>query len=157
MNPTFWKLSMGPGGSGEDFNTLLDVVDWVRRGIVLVHKNTRAKGTSTETQGEQFVQPEREGEYFYLCHGNQEPSILLLGQFVGPPNYLCDCGHGWAERPFRWIKTSKLAKKYDGPSKWWTPNHNSTFIRVPTDEWPMFESDILTPYFGFHLADFGVT
>lgn len=147
---------MGPGGSGEDFDTLLDVVDWLRRGVVLVHKNTRAKGTSSETQGEQFVRPEREGDYFYLCHGNQDPSVLLLGQFVGPTNYLCERGDGWAERPFRWIQTSKLAKKFDGPMKWWTPNHNSTFIRIPNDEWMMFEASILTPYFGFHLADFGI-
>ncbi len=37
---------MGPGTAGEDFKTVLDVLDWVRRGVVLVHKNTRAKGTS---------------------------------------------------------------------------------------------------------------
>lgn len=40
MNPTFWKLSMGPGNAAKDFATVLDVLDWLRRGVVLVHKNT---------------------------------------------------------------------------------------------------------------------
>lgn len=81
----------------------------------------------------------------------------MLGQFNGPTNYLCERGDGWAERPFRWIKTARLAKAFGGPHKWWTPNHNSTFVRVPQSDWPLFESEILIPYFGFRLSDFGVT
>lgn len=156
MNPTFWKLSMGPGNAAKDFPTVLDVLDWLRRGVVLVHKNTLPQATSSESQGEHFVDPARDGEYFYLCHGNQDPSIIMLGQFNGPTNYLCERGDGWAERPFRWIKTARLAKTFGGPHKWWTPNHNSTFVRVPQSDWPLFESEILIPYFGFRLSDFGV-
>ena len=77
MQPVFWKLSMGPGTAGEDFKTALQLLDWVRRGVVLVHKDTKAKGTSQTSQGEHFVEPEREGDYFYLCHGNNEPAVIL--------------------------------------------------------------------------------
>ncbi|MFN9248633.1 MAG: hypothetical protein ACK6DS_16340, partial [Planctomycetota bacterium] len=122
MKVSFWKLSM----AGDDFKSLLEVLDWVRRGVVLVHKDTRAKGTLPTTQGQHFTSPERIGDYFYLCHGNHEPSVLLLGQFTGPPNLFCERGHGWAERPFRWIKTSVSTKVYSGQPKWWAPNHNST-------------------------------
>lgn len=156
MYPIFWKLSMGPGSSGEDFKNLLAVLDWIRQGVVLVHKNTRAKGTTKTTQGERFMEPERHGEYFYLCHGNEEPAILLLGQFTGPANVFAARGEGWAERPFKWIRTSVSTKRYKGEQKRWAPNDNSTFIMVPENEREMFETAILQPFFGIELAAFGV-
>ena len=154
MKPVFWKLSMGPGNAGEDFPHVLDVMDWVRQGIVLVHKDTKAKGTVQTTQGENFVDQAKVGDYFYLCHGNQEPSIILLGQFTGPANLFSARKGGWADRPFRWIKTAILPKQFSGEAKWWAPNHNSTFVVVPEDELGQFEAAILKPYFCMALADF---
>jgi hypothetical protein len=148
---------MGPGTSREDFETILDVFDWVRRGVVLVHKDTKAKGTSHTSQGQHFIELEREGDYFYLCHGNQYPAIILFGQFVGPPNLFCERGEGWAERCFRWIRTSVSTDRFEGPQKWWAPNHNSTFVQVPTDELQLFESKILVPYFTMQLREFGIS
>lgn len=156
MKPGFWKLSMGPGTAGGDFKHVLEVLDWLRQGLVLVHKETRAKGTSPKSQGEQFIERDRLGDYFYLCHGNKEPGIILLGQFSGPANLFSARREGWAERPFRWIKTSILTKPYEGEQKWWAPNHNSTFVMVPETELAMFESAILRPYFGVELADFRI-
>lgn len=147
---------MGPGTAGEDFKTILDVLEWIRRGVVLVHKNTRAKGTSHTSQGELFVENERTGDYFYLCHGNSAPSIILFGQFIGPPNMFCERGEGWAERNFKWIRTSVSTKPYGGQAKWWAPNHNSTFIRVPDDELADFEDEILSPYFDISLNEFAI-
>jgi hypothetical protein len=152
MESAFWKLSM----AGDDFPSLLDVLDWVRRGVVLVHKDTRPKGKSDVSQGTNFVDAERLGDYFYLCHGNHEPAVLLLGQFVGPPDLFCERGGGWAERPFKWIHTSTNTKPYNGQAKWWAPNHNSTFTRVPDAELAEFESGILVPYFDLQLSDFGI-
>lgn len=152
METSFWKLSM----AGDDFKTVLDVIDWIRRGVVLVHKDTRAKGTSQTSQGQHFAEAERLGEYFYLCHGNHEPAVLLLGQFTGPPNLFCERGHGWTERSFSWIRTSVSTRSYNGQPKWWAPNHNSTFTRVPGGELAEFESGILIPYFGLRLAEFAI-
>ncbi len=154
MKPVFWKLSMGPGTAGEDFKHVLEVIDWVRQGVVLVHKDTPAKGTVKTTQGEFFVEHANIGDYFYLCHGNEEPSVILLGQFTGPANLLSARKNGWVDRPFRWIKTAILPKPFAGDDKWWTPNHNSTFVSVPENELLQFESAILKPYFGLTLADF---
>jgi hypothetical protein len=89
--------------------------------------------------------------------GCDENSIILLGQFVGPPNHFCERGHGWTERSFRWIRTAATTKSFTGQPKWWTPNHNSTFVRVPDTELLIFESDILMPYFEIQLADFGLS
>ena len=154
MKPLFWKLSMGRGSTNSDFRHVLEVVDWVRQGVVLVHKDTPAKATVQTTQGELFVEHAKIGDYFYLCHGNEEPSIILLGQFTGPANLFSARGDGWADRPFRWIKTSINPKPFGGEAKWWAPNHNSTFVAVPEDELSMFEAFILKPYFGMALADF---
>jgi hypothetical protein len=146
---------MGPGSEADDgFKEILEVLDWIRQGIVLVHKDTRAKGQSSTTQGEHFTDTARVGDYFYLCHGNELPSIILLGQFTGPANLFCERGDGWADRPFRWIKTSINSKSFVGEQKWWTPNHNSTFVSVPPDELDLFEEVILRPYFGMWLAQF---
>src|SRR5438132_2278194 len=131
MNPVFWKISMGPGGGGRDFPDILSVLDWLRQGVVVVHSHTSPKGISAKAQGEEFVERERIGEYFYLCNGNQEPSVILLGQFSGPANLCSFWGNGWAERPFKWLKTAISTKPYQGEAKWWAPNHRSTFCRVP--------------------------
>jgi hypothetical protein len=156
MPTKFWKLSMGPGGSGHEFKDLLTVIDFIRQGLVLVHGNTGPKG-ALEGQGKRFVEEAAIGDHFYLCHGNEDPSVLLLGQLSGPPNFVSAWGHGWVECPFRWLKTSVTSGKYTGKEKWWAPNHPSTFHDVPDHELKLFQSEILQPYFELKLADFGVS
>ena len=46
-----------------------------------VHRNTPGKGTSSVTQGEEFFNKEREGDFFYLCYSNT--SVELFGRFKG--------------------------------------------------------------------------
>lgn len=148
----FWKLSMGPGAYAE-FKNLLLVLDWLRQGQVLVHRNTGPVGLSSETQGEKFVSPDRDGDYFYLCHGNEKPSILLLGRLKGPVETLTiGRRKGWASRRFDWIKTSTKSAKFTGVGKGWTPNHNSTFVEVPQNDLAKFEDRILVPFFELKLA-----
>ncbi|GAB4138940.1 MAG: hypothetical protein Tsb009_07510 [Planctomycetaceae bacterium] len=147
---------MGPGALKADFADILSVLDWLRVGVVLVHKDTKALAKSNEGQGAQFISNERNGEYFYLCHGNQNPSVVFLGQFLGPANLFCSRGDGWAEREFRWIRTAVVSKKYKGKAKWWTPNHNSTFASVPHNELGQFEEKILIPFFELRLREFGI-
>jgi len=152
MTPVFWKVSMGPGGISREFKDLLSVLDWIRRGVVLVNKNVGSLGGGT-SQFSPFIDKDRTGDYFYLCHGNQEPSVILLGQFSGPANLHCSWS-GWAERPFNWIKTSVSTKQFQGSRHWWTPNQPTTFAVVPENELNEFEEGILRPYFEFGLNDF---
>ena len=78
--PTIWKISHG----GDCF-TEVENKDFEQKKVVVVHKDTAAKGTSKMTQGEYFMQKMRKGDTFYLCRGN---SIRLLGR-VGVSQSLC--------------------------------------------------------------------
>ncbi len=147
MRPNFWKLSQGT--QYFDNKSILESID---HRLVYVHKDTAPKGGSTKSQGEDFIEASI-GDYFYLTHGNIR--IYLLGQFSGPVNYFSIKGHGWSDRPFRLIKLATITDPYNGPKKWWAPNHNSTFSRVPKDEEKVFESQILQPYFDITLKEFG--
>jgi len=148
MIPKFWKLSQGT-----EYFKYEDISDSIDKGLVYVHTNTPAKGRSFEAQGKQFVTADI-GDYFYLTHGNA--GVYILGQFTGPANIFSAKGSGWVDRPFRVIRYSKSNVGYDGPDKWWAPNHRSTFVPVPNDELAEFESYILDSFFGITLKDYDV-
>lgn len=46
--------------------------------------------------------------------------------------------------------------RLQGDPKWWTPDHNSTFVMVPDEELRVFETAILKPYFDAKLAESGI-
>jgi len=147
MEPVFWKLSQGT-----DYFSYEDMLQSIEDRLVYVHKDTAAKGQSNKTQGEGFIQAQI-GDYFYLTHGNH--GVYILGQFTGPVNFFSSWGEGWTDRSFRVIARSKTKERYSGAQKWWAPNDNSTFIKVPGNELSMFEEEILIPYFNLHLSDYG--
>lgn len=149
MLPTFWKLSQGT-----EYFSLIDISSSIEHKLVYVHINTAAKGQSLTTQGENFINADV-GDYFYLTHGNN--GICLLGQFTGPVNFFSSKGDGWADRPFRLIRLAISNVGYEGPNKWWSPNHRSTFIQVPEDEIAEFEEHILEPFFGINLEEYGLS
>ena len=147
MTPKFWKLSQGTAQfSTEDISRTLE------QRLAYIHMETRAKAGSSKTQAADFCEAAI-GEYFYLTHGNR--GIYALAQFSGPANLFSAYGKGWLDRPFRFIRASVSTESYEGPHKWWAPNDNSTFIRVPDSELRMFEEHILVPYFDLQLQDFG--
>ena len=158
----FWKLSMGRG----DFDDILEVLEYLRQGLVLAHSQTRKLAFAQEAQGEQFVHQDRDGDYFYLCHGNRTTThprrgIILLGQFTGLSipvrHHKWRNNDGWAGRPFLWIKTAISSKKLIGEYKQqWTPRNNSTFVKVPPRDLKLFESVILKPYFGLTFSKLGL-
>lgn len=155
VRPKFWKLSQGGmNTSGFRFSDMLKSID---DKLVYVHKDTQALGGSSQTQFENFVQA-KIGDYFYLTHSNE--GIYLLGQFTGSANYISknnDEGwQGWVDRPFRVICYATHLRKYDDEQKWWTPNHNSTFVEIPHHELALFEEKILQPYFDIALKNFGL-
>lgn len=143
-SPVIWKISHGTDATGVSKEIKEDLL---RRNVVGMHGETRAKATSKITQGEAFRDSIRKGDYFYLCYGVQ---IKLLGRFttddaVENP----DIRDGWFERKYEVIAETVSDKPYDGVQKWWTPNDNSTCIQV--DDLPLFETTILQPYFNMTL------
>jgi hypothetical protein len=156
MKHAVWKLSMGSHAGGGEFNTLSKVKKCLReKQRVVVWQPTRPKVRLGLPQGVAFVEVALDDAYFYLCHGNKEPGIMLLGQFNGPAEPVSSPGwrDDWVGRPYRTVKEALITKKYDGENKWWTPNHNSTFIKVLKPELKKFETLILRPYFNLTLAD----
>jgi 5-methylcytosine-specific restriction protein B len=149
MRPKFWKVS-----HGASIFTYEEVLDAMNDRLVYVHKDDRAKATSSRTQAEEFIAAPI-GDYFYLTYGNA--GIFALGQFSGAANVFSKKGDGWLDRPYRAIKSATSRDAYTGPHKWWAPNDNSTFTPVPDHELSLFEEHILRPYFGITLATFGIT
>lgn len=148
MKPQFWKLSQGA-----EFFSHEEVLSSLTDGLVYVHKDTRPPGGSNHSPGEDFVNAPT-GNYFYLTHGNH--GVFCLGQFSGPANIFSRRGAGWLDRPFRIIRMSNQSEKFEGAQKWWTPNFNSTFMRVPEEEVKLFEELLLKPFFDLSLIDFKV-
>ena len=149
--PVIWKISHGKTGTGIP-NELREPLK--NRNVAVVHSTTSAKGVSNLSQGESFMKEIKCGDFFYLCYANE---IVLLGQFVDDqpkPNsemkekYNSD---GWYERKYVVIAESKDHTPYNSTNKWWTPNNNSTCIKVTDNK--LFESIILQPYFGLSLSD----
>lgn len=137
-----WKLSHGKDIRDDWYN------DALNKNFVMVHEDTLSKGQNTISQGDNFTKYVNEGDVFYLCRGNS--SIVLIGCFKGDCNIKED---GWAYRKYDILFEAKDNKGYNGNSHWWTPNNNSTFIEISQKDQPIFETEILKPFFGVDLLD----
>ena len=116
--------------------------------VVLVHKDTKAKGSSSYTQGEVFQHSIKDGDYLYLTHGNK--GVQSLGMFIGGVKPCKDPGladDGWLERSFVEIFPSINKSAYKSKKKWWTPNENSTCIEIPSSEIEEANKLLFKPYF----------
>lgn len=144
--PAIWKISHGTESTGiSNQNKII----FENRNVAVVHSNTKAKAISKVSQGQAFINTIKKGDFFYLCYGN---SIQLLGQFISEnavPN--AEIQNEWYERKYCIIAKSKDTSAYTGIKKWWTPNDNSTCIKVSKSEENLFEQLILKPYFDMSL------
>lgn len=140
LKPNFWKIS-----HGNDCISEAEAEAFEKRQVIVVHRDTAAKGKSKVSQGEDFMVTIKKGDFFYLCRGN---SIRLLGCIDSDEvNENPEKQDGWCERSYTVIAKSRDTSAYTGDKKWWTPNDNSTCIIVPISETQLFEDYILKPYF----------
>lgn len=137
-NLSIWKLSHGLSDFSAD-----ERKNYLQAEQGVMHGET-AKG-----QGDQF-QKAPVGDLFYLCNGND--SLPLVGQFISGPES-CDKGEGWLQRHYRVLKRSIKQGGYQGSKKGWTPNYNSTFMRVRAHDLPELETVLLKPFFGTDLGE----
>jgi 5-methylcytosine-specific restriction protein B len=135
-----WKISHGTS----DFSVAA-VHDHLRAGIISLHKDT------AKSQGEAFKREVRQGDLFYLCHGNDE--ILLVGKIVSDVQDNSSFKENWIARKYEVLKVSKTKNSYSGEKKGWAPNYNSTLKLVPSIELGQFENLILKPFFHSTLAE----
>lgn len=146
MKPNFWKIS-----HGNDCISEAEAEAFEKRQVIVVHRDTAAKGKSKVSQGEDFTATMKKGDFFYLCRGN---SIRLLGRIDSDEvNENPEKQDGWCERSYTVITKSRDTSAYTGDKKWWTPNDNSTCIVVPISETQLFEDYILKPYFDITKED----
>ncbi len=144
--PAIWKISHGPDCINDDISEKLDKNHWV-----IVNKNTNGKGGSKITQGEDFICNMKKGDYFYLCRGN---SIQLFGQVTSVDAVSCPLTEEkYYYREYTEIAASKDNSPYKDMQKWWTPNDNSTCIKVKENEKKLFEELILKKYFDLTLQE----
>lgn len=136
-----WKVSHGK----TDFTT-------AQRQTYLQEHTIHVRKSTKKGQGSQFSRHMKEGDLFYLCHGNDD-GIRVFGRITGPAT-LSPLGDGWLKRPYEVLfPGTNTSTKYAGVKKGWAPNYRSTCVVVPDDELALFEAEILTPFFGKHLAD----
>jgi hypothetical protein len=141
MNPSTWKVNHGL----DDF-TEQDIEDFEYKKRIVVNGTLKAIGISPLSQGDNFVLAAKQGDYFYLCNDDK---VRLVGQFT--TNIASKCmkmGDGWYQRDYIKIATVKSNIHYSSIKKWWTPNINSTFIKIPETDAALFQDLILNPFFG---------
>ncbi|NLX91922.1 MAG: EVE domain-containing protein [Firmicutes bacterium] len=142
--PVIWKIS-----HGTDFISDAEAKIFEDNRVIVVQKDIKATAASKMSQVDSFMLSMKKGDYFYLCYGN---SIRLLGQIKTDdvvPNP--EKGNGWYQREYTVIAKSKDTSPYKNTQKLWTPNDNSTCIKVGEPDKPLFEDLILKPYFDMTL------
>lgn len=139
--PAIWKVSHGT------FNDE-GCKELIKEHLIAVHSNTK-KGQAPAFRGDMQWR-----DRFYLCHGND---VQLIGTVHSGRAFR---GTGWLKgfllRNYKMISRRKPELEnghYDGASKGWTPNYDSTCKFVPWDELGELEERLLQPFFGMKLSD----
>lgn len=65
-------------------------------------------------------------------------------------------GEEWLLRRYDVIKELEEPTRYDGRHTRWSPRFSGTSWEVPEKEYPLFEQEILVPYFDLTLSDIGI-
>jgi len=120
--------------------------------LVCVHPDTKAKGQSSKTQGQAFIDAKK-GDVFYVCRSNN--SIEFIGMFTDerPLYSIVEDQDDWINRSYKLLVDAKNPDSYDKKlDKWWTPRNRSTFAEVPKSDLELFEKKILKPVFVQSMA-----
>jgi len=138
--PTIWKISHGKNNFSREERS-----DYLNSQLVVAHGSIKKK------QGEAFTERMNPGDYFFLCHENDE-GLVVLGR-IKSDAVESNKGKGWFERSYEVIRKLDAPIQYQGIERGWTPNYNSTVKEVKPNELKLFEEDILQKYFDLTLAE----
>lgn len=142
-NEMVYKVSMGINDVSEEAFGFCN-----ENNLVIVHKNTKAKGTSSQTQADTFANQMKVGDYFYLCRGNN--NLEVIGRITGDAE---ECEYenlgseGWLQRSYDVVADAVNDGAYKNDKKWWTPNDNSTCIAIPKHEINDANTKLFIPFF----------
>ena len=137
-----WKVSHSP--------TVLkaEELEWLSENELLaVHKDT---GNGSVPCFKQMTS----GDIVSLGYGNQ---VVRLVRVVSEIETVSDSplGDEWLLRSYEVIKCLDKPVKYKGEHKRWSPRFPGTSWEVPTNEYLMFEQEILVPYYHLTLKELG--
>lgn len=140
-----WKHSHGTNQTAPDLAGKREQL--IQDRLLTIYRDTDRK----RSQGAKFREKMREGDFFYLCHGND---VQLCGQIKSA---LKNPKAAWVQRGYKVIRfrVAKSHPRFEGHKKAWSPSGNTTCWQVPKPELKDFERDILKPFFGLALGDLG--
>ncbi|WKL48701.1 AAA family ATPase [Flavobacterium pectinovorum] len=142
-NESIFKVSM----SGKDINDKAFNF-FNSNNLIIVHSQTKAKGVSSQTQGDTFSKQMKIGDYFYMCRGNN--NVEVIGKIT---DNAISCEYedfgddGWLQRSYEIVSEAIKEESYSDDKKWWTPNDNSTCIVIPSKEIKEANNKLFIPYF----------
>lgn len=144
-NDSVYKVSMS-GKTGEinedDFNYFNE------RNLIVVNGSTKAKGVSSESQGDTFSKQMKIGDYFYLCRGNN--NMEIIGKICSDA-VECELEEhgvdGWLQRYYEIVSDAIKEDPYKNVNKWWSPNNNSTCVKIPKSEIDLANRTLFAPFF----------
>ena len=149
VDPAFWKMSHGTVSTGL---SLAEREDCEKRCVITMHRYTSGAGASKILSGDLFEYGLRKGDFVYLCYGGE---VHRLVQIVSDDVVQSSLRSGFVERLYKVVAEAKDAGRYpgDGFRKFWTPNQNSTFARIPVEDYNDFEKHITKPFFGMSVDE----
>jgi len=146
--PAFWKMSHGSISTGL---SLAEREDCEKRCVITMHRYTSGVGASKILSGDLFEYGLRKGDFVYLCYAGE---VRRLVQITSDDLMQSKLRNGFVERQYKVVVEANADSRYpgDGFRKLWTPNQNSTFARIPVEDYPDFEKYITEPFFGMSVS-----
>lgn len=143
LKEAVYKVSMSSNSISEEIFTYCN-----QKNLIIVHKDTKAKGREIQTQADTFSKQMRVGDYFYMCRGNQ--NLEVVGRIIGDVEE-CEYGNlgaeGWLQRSYEVVEDAKNEDPYQEKKYWWTPNDNSTCTEIKKHEINLANEQIFIPFF----------
>ncbi len=136
-----WKVSHGFVPINEEQSKWLD-----DNHLLSVHEGT-GKG-----QGEKFQTKIKIGDIVSLSRsGYLKALVEVTSDVITKEDSPLDAE--WLLREYKVLKWLPDLQKYDGKTKGWSPNYNSTVGIVLRRDFELFEAEILQPFFQIKLSD----
>jgi len=136
-----WKISHGYSAFDEDASNWLD-----REMLVTVHEDTG------KSQGDKFANTVQIGDFVSLSRSGE---VNLIGRITSdlithPESPL---NANWQLRRYQVVKKLPKRLKYTGINRGWSPSYNNTLGLLYPKDLPLFENEILSPFFQLNIAD----
>ena len=138
---SIWKVSHGFAQINEEQSKWLD-----DNHLLSVHEGT-GKG-----QGEKFQTKIKIGDIVSLSRSGYSKALVeVTSDVITKEDSPLD--PEWLFREYKVLKWLPDLQKYDGKTKGWSPNYNSTVGIVLRRDFELFEAEILQPFFQIKLSD----